>query len=177
MNQRGREQFFEEEEMDELDFYLERRGQVTVVVFKHGVSPATYVAERLWEELEASEKRCKEMEEALHRVLHDCAVLADYSDIARHAADPLNHLTGWTIKVEREEITPIEAKTYEDPLRNALEAARLDLTALHGLYAYDGAAPEETWQLDNQRVIGLLDDALIAYTESRDSNRLESSGR
>lgn len=55
-----------------------------------------------------------------------------------------------------------EARCKE--LEEALEHARLDLTSLHGLYAFDGAAPSEaeTWQLDNNRVIDHLDRVLDA---------------
>jgi hypothetical protein len=46
------------------------------------------------------------------------------------------------------------------PLYQALEAARHELTTLHGLWAYDGAAPQEPWQLDERSTLARLDAVL-----------------
>ena len=43
--------------------------------------------------------------------------------------------------------------------RAALEDARHALTTLHGLYAHDGN-PEQSWRLDESRVLGRIDAAL-----------------
>jgi len=55
-------------------------------------------------------------------------------------------------------------------IRSALEAARHELTTLHGLVAADGAAPTETWTLDESHVIRQLDEAI----ESVDTDSLPS---
>ena len=44
--------------------------------------------------------------------------------------------------------------------RKALEAARHELTTLHGLIAADGAAPQETWSIDTSAVVAAIDEAL-----------------
>lgn len=48
----------------------------------------------------------------------------------------------------------------EDGLRAALEDARHELTTLHGLYAFDGAAPKESWRLDTSKTLAKIDGAL-----------------
>jgi hypothetical protein len=40
------------------------------------------------------------------------------------------------------------------------EAARHELTTLHGLYAFDGAAPSETWRISTAAAMEVLDGAL-----------------
>lgn len=45
-------------------------------------------------------------------------------------------------------------------VKSALEAARHELTTLHGLVAADGAAPNETWTLDESEIIRQLDGAI-----------------
>ena len=50
------------------------------------------------------------------------------------------------------------ARGRQEAIRTALEAARHELSTLHGLYAFDGEAPEETWRLDTTQVVGLIDD-------------------
>jgi outer membrane protein TolC len=47
-------------------------------------------------------------------------------------------------------------------LREALEDARHELATLHGLHAFDGAAPEESWRLDTSKVLAKIDEALGA---------------
>lgn len=47
-------------------------------------------------------------------------------------------------------------------IKSALEAARHELTTLHGLIAADGAAPTETWTLDESHIIRQLDVAIEA---------------
>jgi hypothetical protein len=47
-------------------------------------------------------------------------------------------------------------------IKSALEAARHELTTLHGLVAADGAAPNETWTLDESHIIQQLDAAIEA---------------
>lgn len=47
-----------------------------------------------------------------------------------------------------------------DLKRAALEAARHELTTLHGLIAADGAAPHETWSIDTAAVVAAIDEAL-----------------
>lgn len=46
--------------------------------------------------------------------------------------------------------------------RSALEAARHELTTLHGLIAADGAAPHETWSIDTSSVVAMIDEALTS---------------
>ena len=48
-----------------------------------------------------------------------------------------------------------------DKQRQALEAARHELTTLHGLTAADGAAPLETWVIDTHAVTAAIDEALM----------------
>ena len=55
-------------------------------------------------------------------------------------------------------------------IKSALEAARHELTTLHGLVAADGAAPTETWTLDESHIIRQLDEAI----ESVDTDSLPS---
>ncbi len=57
---------------EELDFYLEKRVNTSVIIPKHRawVTPADSYAVELWDALEASEARCKEMEEALRLLVH-----------------------------------------------------------------------------------------------------------
>jgi hypothetical protein len=50
----------------------------------------------------------------------------------------------------------------EEKIREALEDARHELTTLHGLYAFDGEAPEESWRLDTSKTLAKLDEALGA---------------
>lgn len=66
-------------------------------------------------------------------------------------------------KLEQREIT----RHYDglDPgdvrrMKAALEEARHELTTLHGLYAFDGAAPEESWRLDESKVLAKMDEVL-----------------
>jgi hypothetical protein len=58
-----------------------------------------------------------------------------------------------------------------DKVRKALEAARHELTTLHGLLAADGVAPQETWAIDTSATIALIDEALSesAGTSTRPS--------
>lgn len=51
-----------------------------------------------------------------------------------------------------------EAKAEQ--MKKALEEARHELTTLHGLVAADGAAPQETWVIDTNAVIAVIDQAL-----------------
>lgn len=44
--------------------------------------------------------------------------------------------------------------------KEALEEARHELTTLNGLVVADGSSPSETWTIDADRVIRLLDAAL-----------------
>ena len=55
-------------------------------------------------------------------------------------------------------------------IKSALESARHELTTLHGLVAADGAAPNETWPLDESHIIRQLDEAI----ESVDTDSLPS---
>ena len=45
-------------------------------------------------------------------------------------------------------------------MKKALEAARHELATLHGLIAADGAAPTETWTLDESSILRQLDEAI-----------------
>jgi hypothetical protein len=58
-----------------------------------------------------------------------------------------------------------------DKQRKALEAARHELTTLHGLIAADGAAPQETWPIDTSAVVAAIDEAIneVSCTDSRPS--------
>ena len=44
--------------------------------------------------------------------------------------------------------------------RRALEVARHELVTLHGLVVADGAAPDETFEIDTSDVVELIDEAL-----------------
>jgi hypothetical protein len=52
-----------------------------------------------------------------------------------------------------------DAANEAERLRAALEAARHELTTLHGLYAHDGV-PGETWRLDASRILAKIDAVL-----------------
>ena len=56
--------------------------------------------------------------------------------------------------------------------KNALDAARHELTTLHGLLAADGAAPNETWTINVADTLALIDAALAS--ESSEKNSLPS---
>ena len=56
--------------------------------------------------------------------------------------------------------------------KNALDAARHELTTLHGLLAADGAAPSETWTINVADTLALIDAALAS--ESSEKNSLPS---
>lgn len=45
-------------------------------------------------------------------------------------------------------------------VRRALEVARHELVTLHGLVVADGAAPDETFEIDTSDVVELIDEAL-----------------
>lgn len=45
-------------------------------------------------------------------------------------------------------------------VRRALEVARHELVTLHGLIAADGAAPNETFEVDTIEAVDLIDEAL-----------------
>lgn len=47
-----------------------------------------------------------------------------------------------------------------DPVRRALEVARHELVTLHGLVVADGAAPDETFEIDTIEAVDLIDEAL-----------------
>lgn len=57
----------------------------------------------------------------------------------------------------------------EARLVGALEAARHELTTLHGLVVCDGAAPEETWSIDASKALGEMDALLKASEGERAS--------
>ncbi len=64
-----------------------------------------------------------------------------------------------------------------EELREALEEARHELTTLHGLYAFDGAAPEESWRLNTSKTLTKIDEALgmgwaVFALESNGARRL-----
>jgi hypothetical protein len=50
--------------------------------------------------------------------------------------------------------------------RDALESARHELTTLHGLHAFDGEAPKETFVIDTSECIRKLDAVLGEPSES-----------
>ena len=50
------------------------------------------------------------------------------------------------------------------PVRRALEVARHELVTLHGLIVADGAAPNETFEIDTIDVVNLIDAALKEAT-------------
>src|SRR5947199_116777 len=62
--------------------------------------------------------------------------------------------------VSIEECLIYQFEEAQKPLLAALEAARHELTTLHGLVACDGAAPEETWSIDTSKVLAQLDAVL-----------------
>jgi len=45
-------------------------------------------------------------------------------------------------------------------MRPALEAARHELTTLHGLTVCDAAAPSETWTIDTSEIVRAIDEAI-----------------
>lgn len=53
-----------------------------------------------------------------------------------------------------------EEKSKAEQLREALEMARHELTTLHGLVAADGMAPMETWAIDTNKTVAMIDAAL-----------------
>lgn len=59
-------------------------------------------------------------------------------------------------------------------VKHALEAARHELTTLHGLTLADGAAPQETWQADTKAVIDQIDQALDSLSQPCDTSNQPS---
>lgn len=53
------------------------------------------------------------------------------------------------------------------PVRRALEVARYELVTLHGLLAADSAAPNETFEIDTDGAVDLIDEALKEVTPCR----------
>ena len=53
-----------------------------------------------------------------------------------------------------------QSQSEMEELKKALEAARHELTTLHGLVAFDGAAPAHTWPIDTSEVLRIIDKAL-----------------
>ncbi len=62
--------------------------------------------------------------------------------------------------LEMEQEAYMEMKTQIDIAREALEAALHELTALHGLVAFDAAAPSETWTIDTSKTADMIEQAL-----------------
>lgn len=62
------------------------------------------------------------------------------------------------------DLSPLQGTSAEratiERLREALEVARHELVTLHGLKAADGAAPEETWDIDTSGAVAAIDGAL-----------------
>ena len=56
-----------------------------------------------------------------------------------------------------------------DSIETALRAAHHELTTLHGLRAYDGAAPGHEWAIDVSAALALLD-AALAFNELADTD-------
>ena len=52
------------------------------------------------------------------------------------------------------------------PVRRALEVARHELVTMHGLIVADGAAPNETFEIDTNGAVGLIDEALNALGDN-----------
>jgi len=51
-------------------------------------------------------------------------------------------------------------------VRRALEVSRHELVTLHGLVVADGAAPNETFEIDTNGAVGLIDKALSALGDN-----------
>ncbi len=64
-----------------------------------------------------------------------------------------------------------------DKVRTALEAAREELNALHGMVAADETAPEQTWVIDASATIALIDEALADSTEEVVGEPFETGAR
>ena len=81
---------------EELDFYLEKRVNTSVIIPKHRawVFPANSYAVELWDALQASETRCKGLEEAVRnqRVFLEALEKTLWSRDANLAAVIQNHL-------------------------------------------------------------------------------------
>lgn len=54
------------------------------------------------------------------------------------------------------------------PVRRALEVARHELVTLHGLIVADGAAPNETFEIDTSEAVALLDKVLEQMAKRTD---------
>lgn len=52
------------------------------------------------------------------------------------------------------------------PVRRALEVARHELVTLHRLVVVDGVAPNETFEIDTNGAIELIDEALNALGDN-----------
>lgn len=78
-----------------------------------------------------------------------------YSDAAQKAETANRHVASAMGDLLDQE-TPVRDLSV---LLKALEAARHELITLHGLKAFDGAAPGEVWALDTSSAVKQIDDA------------------
>lgn len=67
------------------------------------------------------------------------------------------------VEAVRSEAPSLARMNVSQILLQALEAARHELTVMHGLMAFDGAAPQVTWPIDTRKVVALIDGALSQF--------------
>lgn len=82
---------------------------------------------------------------------------------------PVTVLPMGKLKIRVRTVQKISEKEHDALTVRALESARHELTALHGLLAADGAAPSLTWNLNTSAVVAELDQALrqVSNTDTR----------
>jgi hypothetical protein len=105
-------------------------------------------------EKERGGAREREIREALEAIRGtDLEVYIDEND---HARQLVWHDVPWLLS----RLSELEGEVAR--MRAALEDARHELTTLHGLYAFDGASPAETWRLDTGKTVEKVDEALAS---------------